>query len=168
MSTSSQNNGKKSSNSSIVNTPASTPLTNIANGNAQVNNLLNSPPPNNNAPKYGKCFYCCQGTDSFIMLILGTLVPNRIFVGGISANTTEGELMQLFSNYGTVKAAKIIQDRAGVSKGYGFITFESEDDAKRPLREAENIVLRERKLNIAPAIKKQVSNLFITIFKSLK
>ncbi|KAJ8981932.1 hypothetical protein NQ317_002103 [Molorchus minor] len=86
---------------------------------------------------------------------VSTLVPNRIFVGGISANTTESELMQLFSSYGTVKAAKIIQDRAGVSKGYGFITFESEDDAKRPLREAENIVLRERKLNIAPAIKKQ-------------
>lgn len=86
----------------------------------------------------------------------GTLIPNRIFVGGISANTTEGELLQLFSNYGTVKAAKIIQDRAGVSKGYGFITFESEDDAKRLQREADNIVLRERKLNIAPAIKKQV------------
>lgn len=65
---------------------------------------------------------------------------------------------QLFSKYGTVKAAKIIQDRAGVSKGYGFITFESEDDAKRLQREADtdNIVLRERKLNIAPAIKKQV------------
>ncbi|XP_018569962.1 deleted in azoospermia protein 1-like isoform X2 [Anoplophora glabripennis] len=136
MSTSSQNNGKKSSNSSIVNTPSSTPLTGIANGNTQAN-TQGSPPPNNNAPKYG------------------TLVPNRIFVGGISANTTESELMQLFSSYGTVKAAKIIQDRAGVSKGYGFITFESEDDAKRPLREAENIVLRERKLNIAPAIKKQ-------------
>lgn len=95
------------------------------------------------------------------MLRSGTLVPNRIFVGGISANTTESELMQLFSSYGTVKAAKIIQDRAGVSKGYGFITFESEDDAKRPLREAENIVLRERKLNIAPAIKKQVRRIFI-------
>lgn len=89
--------------------------------------------------------------------IAGTLVPNRVFVGGISANTTEGELLQLFSNYGTVKAAKIIQDRAGVSKGYGFITFESEDDAKRLQREADSIILRERKLNIAPAIKKQVS-----------
>ncbi|CAH1970898.1 unnamed protein product [Acanthoscelides obtectus] len=131
MSMSNQNNGK-SSNNSCMNTPSCTPLSNIANGNVQ-----GSPPPNNNAPKYG------------------TLVPNRIFVGGISANTTETELMQLFSNYGTVKAAKIIQDRAGVSKGYGFITFESEDDAKRPLQEAENIVLRERKLNIAPAIKKQ-------------
>lgn len=84
------------------------------------------------------------------------MVPNRIFVGGISANTTEDELMQLFNNYGKVKAAKIIQDRAGVSKGYGFITFESEDDAKRLQRDAEDIVLKERKLNIAPAIKKQV------------
>lgn len=84
------------------------------------------------------------------------MVPNRIFVGGISSNTTESELLQLFSNYGTVKAAKIIQDRAGVSRGYGFITFESEDDAKRLQREADNITLRERKLNIAPAIKKQV------------
>lgn len=91
-------------------------------------------------------------------ILIGTLVPNRVFVGGISANTTEGELLQLFSQYGTVKAAKIIQDRAGVSKGYGFITFESEDDAKRLQRESDSIILRERKLNIAPAIKKQVSN----------
>lgn len=93
-------------------------------------------------------------------------MPNRIFVGGISANTTEGELHQLFSNYGTVKAAKIIQDRAGVSKGYGFITFENEDDAKRLQREADNIVLRERKLNIAPAIKKQVSISLLSVLES--
>nr|XP_015836436.1 PREDICTED: deleted in azoospermia-like isoform X3 [Tribolium castaneum] len=137
MSATAQTNGKKSSNSSIVNTPASTPVTN---GNSQTISQSTPPPPNNNAPKYG------------------TLVPNRIFVGGISANTTEGELLQLFSSYGTVKAAKIIQDRAGVSKGYGFITFESEDDAKRPLKDADNIVLKERKLNIAPAIKKQPFN----------
>ncbi|XP_044260211.1 transcription factor mef2A isoform X2 [Tribolium madens] len=137
MSANAQTNGKKSSNSSTVNTPASTPVTN---GNSQTISQSTPPPPNNNAPKYG------------------TLVPNRIFVGGISANTTEGELLQLFSSYGTVKAAKIIQDRAGVSKGYGFITFESEDDAKRPLKDADNIVLKERKLNIAPAIKKQPFN----------
>lgn len=67
---------------------------------------------NNNAPKYG------------------TLVPNRVFVGGISSTTTEEELCQLFKKYGNVKDTKIIVDRAGVSKGYGFVTFESEDEAK--------------------------------------
>lgn len=61
----------------------------------------------------------------------GTLVPNRIFVGGISASTTEAELAQAFSVWGNVKATKIISDRAGVSKGYGFVTFETEEEAKR-------------------------------------
>ncbi|CAK9834167.1 Protein boule [Anthophora retusa] len=88
----------------------------------------------------------------------GTLVPNRIFVGGISANTSVEELAQLFSCYGNVKATKIIADRAGVSKGYGFVTFETEEEAKRLQQESECIVLRERKLNIAPAIKKQPFN----------
>jgi len=85
----------------------------------------------------------------------GTLVPNRVFVGGISSTTTESELHQLFSAFGNVKQTKIIQDRAGVSKGYGFVTFETEEEARRLQVEADNIVLKERKLNIAPAIKKQ-------------
>ncbi|XP_076361168.1 uncharacterized protein LOC143252636 isoform X3 [Tachypleus tridentatus] len=85
----------------------------------------------------------------------GTLIPNRIFVGGISPSTTEAELHALFSKYGNVKATKIIADRAGVSKGYGFVTFETEEEAKRIQAESENLVLKDRKLNIAPAIKKQ-------------
>lgn len=98
-------------------TPATQPTSNGVVTNGTTNGTNSEPnggtPPVNNAPKYG------------------TLVPNRVFVGGISANTTEVELAQLFSAYGTVKATKIISDRAGVSKGYGFVTFESEEEAKR-------------------------------------
>lgn len=85
----------------------------------------------------------------------GTMVPKRIFVGGISANTTESELHELFSLYGVVTNAKIILDRAGVSKGYGFVTFDTEEDAQRAQASGNNIMLRDRRLNIAPAIKKQ-------------
>ncbi|XP_050044518.1 protein boule-like isoform X3 [Dermacentor andersoni] len=85
----------------------------------------------------------------------GTMVPKRIFVGGISANTTESELHELFSRYGVVTNAKIILDRAGVSKGYGFVTFDTEEDAQRAQASGNNIMLRDRRLNIAPAIKKQ-------------
>lgn len=70
----------------------------------------------------------------------GTLVPNRVFVGGISASTSEAELAQVFSAYGNVKATKIISDRAGVSKGYGFVTFETEEEAKRLQQEVCIIV----------------------------
>ncbi|KMY98561.1 uncharacterized protein Dsimw501_GD27881, isoform B [Drosophila simulans] len=84
----------------------------------------------------------------------GTLIPNRIFVGGISGDTTEADLTRVFSAYGTVKSTKIIVDRAGVSKGYGFVTFETEQEAQRLQADGECVVLRET-LNIAPAIKKQ-------------
>lgn len=70
----------------------------------------------------------------------GTLIPNRVFVGGISCNTTECELMQLFSKFGTVRGTKIIMDRAGVSKGYGFVTFETEEEAKRLFNAMNNRV----------------------------
>ncbi|CAH1405818.1 unnamed protein product [Nezara viridula] len=85
----------------------------------------------------------------------GTVIPNRVFVGGISPSTTELDLVHLFSSYGNVTGTKIISDRAGVSKGYGFVTFETEEEAKRLQKDAENIVLGQRRLNIAPAIKKQ-------------
>ncbi|XP_069111190.1 protein boule-like isoform X2 [Argopecten irradians] len=86
----------------------------------------------------------------------GTVIPNRIFVGGIAANTTEAELKQFFQAYGAVKDSKIIADRAGVSKGYGFITFENQEDAERIIKkESDNLVFKDRKLNIGPAIRKQ-------------
>nr|XP_037273192.1 uncharacterized protein LOC119165103 [Rhipicephalus microplus] len=85
----------------------------------------------------------------------GTMVPKRIFVGGISVNTDESELHDLFSRYGTVTNVKIILDRAGVSKGYGFVTFETDEDAQRAATAGNNIMLRDRRLNIAPAIRKQ-------------
>lgn len=49
----------------------------------------------------------------------------------LSGDTTEAELCRVFSSYGNVKSTKIIVDRAGVSKGYGFVTFETEQEAQR-------------------------------------
>lgn len=73
----------------------------------------------------------------------GTLIPNRVFVGGISTHTTESELATLFSKYGSVRGTKIILDRVGISKGYGFVTYETEDEARRLFTAMNN---RVRKL----------------------
>lgn len=56
----------------------------------------------------------------------------------ISGDTTESELCRVFSAYGNVKSTKIIVDRAGVSKGYGFVTFETEQEAQRLQSEVSN------------------------------
>ncbi|GBN64539.1 hypothetical protein AVEN_259784-1 [Araneus ventricosus] len=45
---------------------------------------------------------------------------------------------------------------------YGFVTFETEEEARRIQKEAD-IILKDKKLNIAPAIKKQEINPLATI-----
>ncbi|XP_067934337.1 protein boule-like isoform X4 [Watersipora subatra] len=86
----------------------------------------------------------------------GTVIPNRIFVGGIAPETTDSQLKEFFSSFGAVKDTKIICDRSGASKGYGFVTFETQEDADKIInKESANLVFKERKLNIGPAVRKQ-------------
>uniref|UniRef100_A0A1I8I162 RRM domain-containing protein n=1 Tax=Macrostomum lignano TaxID=282301 RepID=A0A1I8I162_9PLAT len=88
----------------------------------------------------------------------GTLIPNRVFVGGIPSSATEAELMEFFSALGEVRDVKIIADKSGTSKGYGFVTFESAELAdsiiRRDRESRDGLVFRSRRLNIGPAIKK--------------
>ncbi|XP_062475686.1 protein boule-like isoform X4 [Pezoporus occidentalis] len=106
--------------------------------------------------------YSCPNTASPVPLNsltstprFGTVTPNRVFVGGIDFKTNENDLKKFFAQYGSVKEVKIVNDRAGVSKGYGFITFETQEDAQKILQEAKKLNYRDKKLNIGPAIRKQ-------------
>jgi RNA recognition motif-containing protein len=71
-----------------------------------------------------------------------------------SGDTTESELCRVFSAYGNVKSTKIIVDRAGVSKGYGFVTFETEQEAQRLQTEVRQMKKKTHKFNL--------SNIFLT------
>ncbi|KPI95253.1 Protein boule-like [Papilio xuthus] len=75
----------------------------------------------------------------------GTVIHNRIFVGGFSLTTTDEDLWKFFSGFATVTAARVIYDRAGVSKCYGFVTFASP-------RVARLIVKQERVIDLDRAI----------------
>ncbi|KAJ6222202.1 hypothetical protein RDWZM_000747 [Blomia tropicalis] len=90
----------------------------------------------------------------------GRPVPNRVFVGGIPADVTEHDVRQLFAQYGSINSVKIINDKAGVSRGYGFVTFDSEDDAQKVIKEADNLIIKHRKLNVSPAVMKHPTNAF--------
>ncbi|NXY41432.1 BOLL protein, partial [Ceuthmochares aereus] len=86
---------------------------------------------------------------------LGTVTPNSIFVGGIDFKTDENELRDFFAQYGSVKDVKIVRDRTGVSKRYGFINFETHEEAQKILQETKILNYKNKKLNIAPAVRKQ-------------
>ncbi|CAM0910250.1 unnamed protein product [Alopecurus aequalis] len=60
----------------------------------------------------------------------------KIFVGGITPSLTEGQLKEHFSSYGAVAEHQIMVDHStGRSRGFGFVTFESEDAVERVMSE---------------------------------
>lgn len=81
-------------------------------------------------------------------------IPNRIYVGGLSPETTEQDLQRLFSEFGSVTNAKIIVDENGRARGYGFVTFKSIEEAQRVQELPCELILNTKKLIIRPAIKR--------------
>ena len=56
---------------------------------------------------------------------------NKLYVGNIPYTTTEADLQGAFAEYGEVREVKIIMDRdTGRSRGFGFVTFEAQEDAE--------------------------------------
>ena len=73
----------------------------------------------------------------------------KLYVGNLSYRTTEDELRDFFSQYdNSVIGAIIIKEReTDRSRGFGFVTFESEAGMKAAL-EANGAELGERKLTV--------------------
>lgn len=76
----------------------------------------------------------------------------KLFVGGISWNLTEEQLKEAFSKIGEVEEAKIIIDRvSGRSKGFGFVTMKTVEDAKKAVEEMNGVELDGRAITVNEA-----------------
>jgi len=63
----------------------------------------------------------------------------NIYVGNLAYSVNDDQLSQMFSKFGTVSSARVVQDQfSGRSKGFGFVEMESEEDAKRAIAELDN------------------------------
>ncbi len=59
----------------------------------------------------------------------------KLYVGNLTYQVTETDLEQLFSQFGTVQSAQVIQDReTGRSKGFGFVEMDSEAEAQAAIQ----------------------------------
>lgn len=58
----------------------------------------------------------------------------KLFVGGLSYDTVEESLRELFSKAGVVESATIIVDKMSHrSKGFGFVEMATEEEAKKAI-----------------------------------
>jgi RNA recognition motif-containing protein len=54
----------------------------------------------------------------------------KLYCGNLSYNVASNDLDQMFSEFGTVKSAEVINDRdTGRSKGFGFVEMSSDNEA---------------------------------------
>jgi len=76
----------------------------------------------------------------------------QIYVGNMSYGTTEDSLRNLFSGFGDVESVKIITDReTGRAKGFGFITMNNDDEAKKAIEELNDKEFEGRNLRVNEA-----------------
>lgn len=85
-------------------------------------------------------------------------MQKKLFVGNISWNTTDEQLNELFSQYGTVDEAVIIKNRmTGRSKGFGFVTFANAEEADAAIEALNGKDLDGRELVVNEARPKEDS-----------
>lgn len=58
------------------------------------------------------------------------VVGKKLYVGNLTYAVNSSDLEQLFSQFGTVQSAQVIEDReTGRSKGFGFVEMDTEAEA---------------------------------------
>eukprot|EP00794_Sanderia_malayensis_P017952 gene17952-19747_t len=60
-----------------------------------------------------------------------------IWIGSLPEDVKESDVFQKFKSYGPICSVKISRHKNGVSRGFGFVNYYDESDAKRAAKEAD-------------------------------
>ncbi|XP_009110330.1 glycine-rich RNA-binding protein 6, mitochondrial [Brassica rapa] len=81
-----------------------------------------------------------------------SLTPSKLFVGGLSPATDVDILKEVFGKFGKIVDVVVVSDReTGVSKGFGFVTYDSIDAANKAMQQMNDQELDGRIIGVNPA-----------------
>jgi RNA recognition motif-containing protein len=79
-------------------------------------------------------------------------MATKLFVGSLPYSVTDDDLADLFKDFGTVASAKVIFDReTNRSKGFGFVEFEDDAEAKAAIDALNNKEVQGRTIVVNEA-----------------
>jgi len=82
-------------------------------------------------------------------------MAKKLFVGGLSWGTTDSDLKKAFDPFGEITEAKVITERdTGRSRGFGFVTFARDEDAKTAISKMHGTSLDGRDITVNEAQEK--------------
>ncbi|PKU82855.1 small RNA-binding protein 11, chloroplastic [Dendrobium catenatum] len=80
---------------------------------------------------------------------------SEIFISRLSYYTTDKELSDAFSAFGTIKSARIIRDpRTNRPKGFGFVNYATELEAQKAVKAMDGRIFRGRLIFVEIAKRK--------------
>lgn len=80
----------------------------------------------------------------------------KVYVGNLPWTIDDNKLKDMFSEFGEITEAVVIKDKYnGRSKGFGFVTFANEEDAKKAISEMNEKEIEGRALNVNEARPKE-------------
>jgi cold-inducible RNA-binding protein len=79
-------------------------------------------------------------------------MSKKLFIGGLSWNTTDDGLRQAFERFGELTEVKVITDReTGRSRGFGFVTFAQDEEAQAAISQMDGQSLDGRTIKVNEA-----------------
>ena len=69
-----------------------------------------------------------------------------IFIKNLDKSIDSKALYDSFSTFGNILSCKIAQAQDGMSKGYGFVHFDTEEAAEDAIAKANGMLLNDRKV----------------------
>ena len=80
----------------------------------------------------------------------------KVFVGGLSAETTDDDFRKYFEQFGEISESQILQDHfTGRSRGFGFITFTSEEATEKVFAKGRFHELKGKLVEVKSATPRQ-------------
>ena len=79
-------------------------------------------------------------------------MATKLYVGGISYDTTDGSLKAFFEQAGNVVSASVVVDRdSGRSRGFGFVEMSTNAEAQKAIQELNGKTLDGRTITVNEA-----------------
>lgn len=76
----------------------------------------------------------------------------KVYVGGLEQDVTSEELRDVFLEFGEIEDARVIRDHyTKQSRGFAFITFKNEEDAKKAIAEGDGAELDGKPIKVSEA-----------------
>ncbi|KAJ6835390.1 putative glycine-rich RNA-binding protein [Iris pallida] len=82
------------------------------------------------ANRLGNLFKQSVHSSPFVYQAVRCMSSSKLFVGGLSYSTDDQNLKEAFASFGEVIESKVINDKeTGRSRGFGFVSFTSGEEA---------------------------------------